>query len=103
MEYKIITICGSMRFSDKIMEMQRKLSLQGNIILLPIMHEHHYFEEENKYNQEYLDRLLIEMHNTKIDMSDEVFVINVDGYIGDSTRREIEYAKSKNKKISYLE
>ena len=43
------------------------------------------------------------MHKQKIDMSDEIFVINVEGYIGESTRNEIEYAKAKGKKVSYLE
>ena len=43
------------------------------------------------------------MHRQKIDMSDAIFVINVNGYIGESTKNEIEYAKSKNKEILYLE
>ena len=43
------------------------------------------------------------MHKRKIDMADEIFVINVGGYIGSSTKHEIEYAKSKNKKVNYLE
>ena len=47
--------------------------------------------------------MLDDMHKRKIDMADEIFVINVGGYIGDSTRSEIEYAKKQGKKISYLE
>lgn len=47
--------------------------------------------------------MLDDMHKRKIDMADEIFVINVGGYIGDSTRSEIQYAKDHNKKISYLE
>ena len=43
------------------------------------------------------------MHKRKIDMADEIFVINVGGYIGFSTRSEIEYAKATNKVVSYLE
>ena len=43
------------------------------------------------------------MHRQKIDMSDEIFVINKDGYIGESTKAEIEYAKLNEKKVSYLE
>lgn len=43
------------------------------------------------------------MHKQKIDMSDEIYVINIGGYIGESTKKEIEYAKSRGKKISYLE
>jgi hypothetical protein len=47
--------------------------------------------------------MLDDMHKRKIDMSDEIFVINVGGYIGDSTKSEIEYAKKHGKKINYLE
>jgi hypothetical protein len=46
--------------------------------------------------------MLDEMHKRKIDLADEIFVINVDGYIGDSTRSEIEYAIKTNKKVNYL-
>ena len=47
--------------------------------------------------------MLDDMHKAKIDMSDEIFVINVDGYIGDSTRSEIEYAKRTGKAVRFLE
>lgn len=47
--------------------------------------------------------MLDDMHKRKIDMADEIFVINVGGYIGTSTRSEIEYAKANNKPIRYLE
>ena len=47
--------------------------------------------------------MLDEMHKQKIDMSDEIYVINVGGYIGESTKSEMEYAKKNGKKISYLE
>ena len=50
-----------------------------------------------------IKNMLDEMHKQKIDMSDEIYVINVGEYIGESTKSEIEYAKTKNKKISYLE
>ena len=48
-------------------------------------------------------KMLDEMHKQKIDMSDEIYVINLNGYIGESTKSEIEYANSKGKNISYLE
>lgn len=47
--------------------------------------------------------MLDEIHKQKIDVSDEIYVLNVGGYIGESTKTEIEYAKVKGKKISYLE
>ena len=47
--------------------------------------------------------MLDEIHRQKIDMSNEIYVINCGGYIGESTKSEIEYAKANGKKISYLE
>ena len=47
--------------------------------------------------------MLDDMHKRKIDMADEIFVINVGGYIGSSTKSEIEYALKKGKKVNYLE
>jgi hypothetical protein len=47
--------------------------------------------------------MLDDMHKRKIDMADEIFVINVHGYIGESTRSEIEYAKRTGKTVRYLE
>ena len=48
-------------------------------------------------------KLLDDIHKRKIDMSDEIYVINKGGYIGESTRSEIEYAKKKNKIVNYME
>ena len=81
------------------MKVQEKLTLDGNIVLTP-----NFF---NNIKKEYIDektkKMLDEMHKQKIDMSDEIYVINVGGYIGESTKNEIEYAKEEEKKISYLE
>lgn len=57
---------------------------------------------KNEINLE-TKKMLDEMHKQKIDMSDEVYIINVGGDIGESTKTEIEHAKTKGKKISYLE
>ena len=48
-------------------------------------------------------RIMLKMHKAKISMADEIFVINVGGYIGSSTRAEIEYAKATGKPVRYLE
>ena len=53
--------------------------------------------------RERLKEMLDDMHKRKIDMADEIFVINVGGYIGASTRSEIEYAKATGKPVNYLE
>ena len=98
-EYKIITLCGSIKFKDEFMKVQEKLTLEGDIVLTPNFFNNIKKEDIDEKTQEMLD----EMHKQKIDISDEIYVINVSGYIGESTKSEIEYAKSKGKKISYLE
>ena len=81
------------------MKVQEKLTLDGNIVLTP-----NFFNNIKKENiDEKTKKMLDEMHRQKIDMSDEIYVINVGGYIGESTKNEIEYAKARGKKISYLE
>ncbi len=98
-KYKIITLCGSIKFRDEFIKTQEKLTLDGNIVLTP-----NFFNNIKKENiDEKTKKILDEMHKQKIDMSDEIYVINVGGYIGESTKSEIEYAKGKCKKISYLE
>ena len=98
-EYKIITLCGPIKFKDEFMKVQEKLTLDGNIVLTP-----NFFKSIKKEDiDEKTKKMLDEMHKQKIDMSDEIYVINVGGYIGESTKLEIEYAKEKGKRISYLE
>ena len=78
---------------------RKKLTLDGNIVLTP-----NFFNNIKKENiDEKTKKMLDEMHKQKMDMSDEIYVINVCGYIGESTKSEIEYAKEKGKRISYLE
>ncbi len=98
-KYNIITLCGSIKFKKEFMEMKEKLTLEGNIVFTPNFFETITKEEINSKYKKMLD----EMHKQKIDISNEIFVINVDGYIGESTKSEIEYAKENGKKISYLE
>lgn len=96
---KVITLCGSTRFRSEYEEANRRLTLQGNIVLSVGLFGHAdaiALTPEEK-------ALLDEVHLRKIDLSDEVFVINVGGYIGQSTRREIEYAQSLSISVLYLE
>ena len=97
--YNIITLCGSIKFKDEFLKVQEKLTLERNIVFTPNFFNNIKKEEITKERKKMLD----EMHKQKIDMSDEIYIINVGGYIGDSTKSEIEYAKSKGKKVSYLE
>lgn len=89
---QIITLCGSTRFKDLFLEAARDLTLQGWIVLMPGVFGHaDNFEWTEKQKQN-----LDELHLEKIRMSNAVFLLNKGGYIGESTRREIEYAKSRN-------
>ena len=98
-KYNIITLCGSIKFKDEFIKVQEKLTLDGNIVFTP-----NFFNNVRKEDiDEKMKKMLDEMHKQKIDMSDEIYVINLGGYIGESTKAEIEYAKEKGKKISYLE
>ena len=99
-KYKVITLCGSTRFKDEFMEAQKRLTLEGNIVISVGMFEH---SGDNEVWTEGTKEMLDDMHKRKIDMADEIYVINVGGYIGSSTRSEIEYAKKTGKGIGYLE
>ena len=95
-KYKVITLCGSVKFKEDFLAVQKKLTFQGNIVLTP-----NFLELGDLTND--IKQMLDDMHKRKIDMSDEIFVINKNGYIGSSTKSEIEYATKNNKKINYLE
>ena len=94
---KIITVCGSYKFKKEIIAITEKMTLAGNCVLTPI--------ELTKIDKDAYSRAdvitLEKMHKEKIKLSDAILVVNVNGYIGDSTRSEIEYAKSLNKEILY--
>lgn len=92
----IITICGSMKFYDEMLKQQAILSKQQNIVLLPIPGNGDKLTEiEHK--------IYMEIHRQKIELADEVLIINVGGYIGDHTLSEIMYAANLRKPISFLE
>lgn len=97
---KVITLCGSTRFKEQFLEQQKRLTLEGNVVISVGLFGHSGDEEVwNPGMKEMLDK----MHLQKIDMADEIFVINVGGYIGESTRREIAHAEQTGKPVRYLE
>ena len=99
-KYPVITLCGSIRFKEQFLEAQKRLTLEGNIVISVGLFGHSGDEEVwTPGTKEMLDN----MHKRKIDMADAIFVINVGGYIGSSTRSEIEYAKANGKEVLYLE
>ncbi len=95
---KVVTLCGSVRFWDKIQEMNEKLELENEYVVIGIT-PHVMSRDFTEHEEDLLD----ELHRIKIDLSDAIFVVNVGGYIGKSTKAEIEYAKEKDKEILYLE
>lgn len=99
-KYKVITLCGSTRFKDAFIEEQKRLTLEGNIVISVGLFGH---SGDNEVWTEGTKKMLDDMHKRKIDMADEIFIINVGGYIGTSTQSEIEYAKASGKPVNYLE
>lgn len=106
-KYKVITLCGSTRFKDQFLEVQKRLTLEGNIVISVGLFGHsgdnEVWDNMDEGTLTATKAMLDDMHKAKIDMADEIFVINVDGYIGDSTRSEIEYAKMTGKAVRFLE
>ena len=98
--YKIITLCGSTKFKEQYIEAQKRLTLEGNIVISVGLFGH---SGDDEVWTEGTKEMLDDMHKRKIDMADEIFVINKDGYIGSSTKSEIEYAIKTNKKVNYME
>lgn len=91
---KIICICGSTRFRDEMAEANRRLTLAGHIVLAPgvFAHSGDTITDEQK-------AALDSLHFRKIDLADEVLVVDPGGYIGESTSREIEYASRTGKPV----
>lgn len=106
-KYKVITLCGSTRFKDEFMEAQKRLTLEGNIVISVGLFGHagdaEVWENMDEGTLTKTKEMLDDMHKRKIDMADEIYVINVGGYIGSSTKSEIEYAKATGKGTLYLE
>ncbi|WP_031552654.1 hypothetical protein [Oribacterium sp. FC2011] len=106
-KYPVITLCGSTRFKDEFIEAQKRLTLEGNIVISVGLFGHSGDDEVwdgmDEGTVSKTKEMLDDMHKRKIDMADSIYVINVGGYIGDSTRSEIEYAKRQGKEVMYLE
>ena len=84
-KYPVITLCGSTRFKNQFLEAQKRLTLAGNIVISVGLFGH---SGDDEVWTEGTKEMLDEMHKRKIDMADAIYVINVNGYIGSSTRSE---------------
>jgi len=102
----IVCLCGSTRFSESFQEVNLQETLKGNIVLsigCNMRSDTEIFGYMTQAEQDSVKAKLDELHLRKIDLADEILVLNVGGYIGESTRNEIEYAKLIGRTIRYLE
>lgn len=97
---KIITLCGAAKFFKEFEAQNYRLTLEGNIVLSIGCNTK---SDEGLKLSKKAKANLDELHKRKIDLSNEIFVLNVGGYIGESTAKEIAYATATNKVINYLE
>ena len=106
-KYPVVTLCGSTRFKDEFMEAQKRLTLDGNIVISVGLFGHsgdqEVWENMDEGTLTKTKEMLDDMHKRKIDLADSIYVINVGGYVGQSTISEIEYAKLHGKQVRYLE
>lgn len=99
-----VTLCGSSKFKEQFDQANERLTLQGKIVIPMGVYGHLMSDEEKK--EKFTDEVktkLDQLHFRKIDLSDSIYVVNVGGYIGESTKKEIEYATSTGKRVEYLE
>lgn len=102
---RIICLCGSTRFRDQILAASERYTMDGNIVLAPNVFGRE-FEDTGKHEDDVLVNssekgLLDALHFRKIDLADQIHVLNVGGYIGKSTHNAISYAVRKDKMVSF--
>lgn len=102
----IVCLCGSTRFKDAFTDAQLNETLAGRIVLTigcNMRSDAEIFSGLSDAALRLVKAKLDVLHFAKIDLADEILVLNVGGYIGESTEREIEYAKMRGKRVRYLE
>ncbi len=97
---EIVCICGSTRFAEQMLAANRDLTLAGSIVVAPgVLTRGGAGVEVTEEQKAGLDAL----HLRKIDLADRVLVVNPGGYVGESTSREIAYARSTGKPVSFTD
>lgn len=94
---KVVTLCGSMRFAEKMRTIAGDLERKNGWCVLQCVD----IDPNNITEQEMKN--VVDAHWKRIDISDAIYVVNIDGYIGSSTQNEIKYALSKGKEVFYHE
>lgn len=98
MDVKVVTICGSMKFANEMQKIAGELEKAHGWCVIQCV----YDIDKSTTTQEEMDKI-VNAHWKKIDICDAIYVVNVGGYIGKATKREIEYALSKGKEVLFLE
>jgi len=93
---KVVTICGSMRFQNEMPKIARELAVKGFCVIQPI-----YDDGGTKGFSEQEYQNIVAEHFKKIDLSDAIYVVNIDGYVGESVRNEIAYARQHGKQVIF--
>lgn len=102
----VVCLCGSTRFSEAFQRANFEETLHGHIVLTigcDMRSDGVLFATNSEQEREQIKSALDELHKRKVDLCDEILVLNVGGYIGDSTRSEIDYARDHGKRVRYLE
>ncbi len=99
-KYEVVTLCGSIKFKSDFIKVQKDLTLKGFIVISVGLFGD---SEDTELLSDSVITMLGDMHKRRIDLADSIFVINKGGYIGESTRSEIEYAEKNGKTVYYYE
>lgn len=101
----IVCLCGSTRFYKAFQQANYEETMKGNIVLSVGFYPHAQEEMHGEQVGVTPDQkaALDELHLRKIDLADEVVILNVGGYIGSSTRSELQYAVEHGKRVRFLE
>jgi len=103
MAEKVVCLCGSARFIDACYEAYRAEAVKGNIVLTYLPDRDSWNGERKWHNNTELRLRLNALHLARIEIADEILVLNVGGYVGESTKKEISYARELGKKVRWLE
>lgn len=101
----VVTLCGSTRFSEAFQDANLRETLAGRIVLsigCDMRSDAEIFTNMSEEELAEVKRDLDELHKRKIDISDEILVLDVGGYVGESAMSEIVYAARAKKRIRYL-
>lgn len=96
-EFTVVTLCGSMRFHEEFERLDSELTLAGHVVMSPAA-----LDPSTELDAEDRARLG-RVHLQKVAMADEVLVVNVGDYVGETTRREIEHARAHGVAVRFLE